>query len=320
MGGKYYDRDVGSTSGSRFGSSSAYTADADLAMGRQYLDNGLIPKGRTLSCDQKNPVVIAMDVTGSMGDWSRVIYDKMPMLFGQIMMQGYLPDPAISFAAIGDAPMGDDAPIQVCDFAQGDTLDAWLTRLYLEGGGKGNGNESYTLTALAYLELASFPQLEGKPYFFFTGDEGFFDQVERWEIDRFIGSGNSASSKNILRRLKDQYHVFLIHKPYGYGSQDNDIVLRWSRVIGEERILTLEDPKAVVDTILGAIALQSGSRDLDSYTVDLLGRGQSADRVKDVTGALGKLSVSTALVPISTAGILPAASGARRSGGTKRIK
>lgn len=321
MGGGYYDRDVGSTrSGSGFGSSSAYTSDADEAMGRRSMDRGLVPKGRTLSCEQRNPIVIAMDVTGSMGSWSKVIYDKMPMLFGQIMMQGYLPDPAISFAAIGDAPRRDSAPIQVCDFAQGDTLDSWLTRLYLEGGGGSNEVESYTLVAQAYLDLATYPNLEGKPYFFFTGDEGFFDQVESWEINEFIGSSKgSLSSLAILEELLSRYHVFMVHKPYGYDSSDRQIVRQWSRAIGEERILHLDDPKAVVDTILGAIALQSGARDLDSYTVDLLGRGQSAARVRDVKGALGKLSASTAIIPVATAGVLPTSSGRKRSGGTKRL-
>lgn len=30
----------------------------------------------------KNPIVFALDVTGSMGDWAKVIYDKMPMFYG----------------------------------------------------------------------------------------------------------------------------------------------------------------------------------------------------------------------------------------------
>jgi len=29
-----------------------------------------------------HPIVFALDVTGSMGDWSKIIYDKMPMFYG----------------------------------------------------------------------------------------------------------------------------------------------------------------------------------------------------------------------------------------------
>ncbi len=72
-----------------------------------------------LKCEHKEPIVVAIDVTGSMGDWSKVIiysfsyniqviYDKMPMFYGQIMLQGYLTDPALSICGIGDA---------TCDYA-----------------------------------------------------------------------------------------------------------------------------------------------------------------------------------------------------------
>ena len=43
-----------------------------------------------------------------MKEWPAVIYDKLPMFYGQIMMQDYLADPQISFAGVADtAAMGD---------------------------------------------------------------------------------------------------------------------------------------------------------------------------------------------------------------------
>ena len=38
-----------------------------------------------LRSDFKHPIVFALDVTGSMGDWAKIIYDKLPMFYGQIM-------------------------------------------------------------------------------------------------------------------------------------------------------------------------------------------------------------------------------------------
>lgn len=52
----------------------------------------------------------------------KIIYDKLPMFYGQIMMQNYLNDPSISFCAIGDAT-SDEAPLQVTDFGQGKEID-----------------------------------------------------------------------------------------------------------------------------------------------------------------------------------------------------
>lgn len=71
-----------------------------------------------MSADSKHPIVFALDVTGSMGDWAKIIYDKMPMFYGQIMTQKYLTDPSISFCAVGDH-QADYAPLQVAEFGQG---------------------------------------------------------------------------------------------------------------------------------------------------------------------------------------------------------
>jgi hypothetical protein len=67
----------------------------------------------------KHPIAVIIDVTGSMGDWSKIIYDKMPMFYGQIMMQGYLTDPALSVCGVGDAN-SDNAPLQIGEFGQGE--------------------------------------------------------------------------------------------------------------------------------------------------------------------------------------------------------
>ena len=44
------------------------------------------------------------------------------MFYGQIMMQNYLSDTAISFCAIGDLN-SDEAPLQVTNFGQGKEID-----------------------------------------------------------------------------------------------------------------------------------------------------------------------------------------------------
>jgi hypothetical protein len=96
------------------------------------------------------PIVVAMDVTRSRGDDSRVIYAKLPMFIGQIELRNYVPGPAISFAAIGDATSGDRAPLQVGQFEADNRLDDVLSKIWLEEGGGGSGQESYELAAYYY--------------------------------------------------------------------------------------------------------------------------------------------------------------------------
>jgi hypothetical protein len=70
MGGDYYDRDVVS-------SSNAYSDVANKALSTNSLHPSLDPTrfvDVTLKSEYRNPIVFALDVTGSMGNWSKVIY------------------------------------------------------------------------------------------------------------------------------------------------------------------------------------------------------------------------------------------------------
>jgi hypothetical protein len=297
MGGGSYDRDVytGSSSGGWDYSSDAPDSsrfDARISTA----DPAVLKTTRRLKCDKENPIVVAMDVTGSMGIASKVIYDKMPMFFGQIKIQDYLPEPSISFAAVGDTKCDSD-PIQICDFAEGIDLDAWLEKLYLEGGGGGQYHESYEMFAYYYGEKVDLTHPNKKPFMFFIGDEGFYPTISGVDIKRWFNiTSENLDSAGVFEDLMNTYNVFLVHKPYSYSTTDAKIVRQWTDAIGQENVLLLEDPKSVVDVMLGAIALVSGSRDLDTYVADLKGLGadpdrtQTPERIDHVTNSLKNLS------------------------------
>ncbi len=206
MGGGYYDRDVGLTEISQGGDGAHHTQIAEAAMTQRGPHAELDPRGRVLECGHQSPIVVAMDVTRSRGNDSKVVYDKIPMLYGQLLMQGYLEDPAISFAAIGDAD-GDRAPLQVCDFASGTELDRWLTKVWLEEGGGGTGRESYELAAWFYARRSQLTGLAPghKGFFFFTGDEGFYPEVAAEQLGAHIigdpAAGVITSGSPVARRF-----------------------------------------------------------------------------------------------------------------------
>lgn len=69
MGGGYYDRDVISTTGGSAGNTVVGT--------QSNLNPGLDPKTYTdadnlIVSENGNPIIFALDVTGSMGEWPRV--------------------------------------------------------------------------------------------------------------------------------------------------------------------------------------------------------------------------------------------------------
>lgn len=124
MGGDYYDREVISVGDKLFGNEDVGKQDGMNAV--------LDPRQRNIQIETKvlNPIVFGLDITGSMGDWSKIIYDKLPMFYGQIMINKYLKDPALSFCAIGDA-ISDRAPLQVTNFGQGKELDSYLSKIWI---------------------------------------------------------------------------------------------------------------------------------------------------------------------------------------------
>jgi len=249
------------------------------------LQEFLNPKGKDLSPNVTTPIVCAVDVTGSMGNWAKTIWDKLPMFYGQLVTKGYASDCAISFAGVGDS-YTDKAPLQVSQFCQGTALDHEIQGLWLEGGGGGQHYESYELCAYYYNQHCDMSNKTG--FFFFMGDEGFYPKVKNNHIQAVIGDEvpEDVDSAAIFASLRSKFHVFFIHKPYWDKEIDRKQLAKWKAVVGEDRILELTDPKSIVDIILGAIAIVGRTRTLEQYQMDLTDRGQTPQRIEDVSRCL----------------------------------
>lgn len=204
------------------------------------------------------------------------------------MQQKYLEDPSLSFCAIGDSDWS-IAPLQVTPFAQGLEIDDQIKKLFIEGGGGGNSKESYELLAYFYLNRVNL-QNSQFPFLFITGDEIFFDTITPKALKSVLGieliDTSDIDSTEIFKILSKKYNIFHIRKSYADAKIEKVMSKKWSDAIGKERILDIETPKACIDVILGAVALTSGSRNLEGYIEDLKKRGQTKERIKEVTRAL----------------------------------
>ena len=301
MGGGSYSRSVYSSSSSWSGSSSSGSSStASRRMSSSSLHSSMKPKGKIITSNSKNPIIIALDVTGSNIELARIVYDKMPMLHGQIEQQGYLDDFDICFMAVGDA-YTDDYPLQVTDFAKGIALDSWLEKVVLEGNGGGNGGESYNLAA-EYLNQNFKFAPDATPRVFFIADEPIHKTIEHEHFRDYIGSGERSSDaqmskKAVFERLnrKVDDSVFCLNPSNrGYESSIDD----WKKAIPSQNVIKIKDAKEIVDLILGTIALTSQSRDIAAYQVDMKNRGQTAQRIASVAGALQNLNDSLALTVV----------------------
>lgn len=209
MGGGRYSIDI-----ARSHRSSNHAAFARPEPARE-IHEALSPYGKRREVNNVTPIIVALDVTRSRGDDTKLMYEKLPQLMGQIELKGYIENPGISFAAIGDST-SDRAPLQVGQFEADNRLDQVLERIWIEEGGGGTGQESYELAAYFYSRTNCVRLAQGigkKGYCFFVGDEGFYPVVDKAAVRRLIGDELTEDMPAVeaFRRLQDKFHTFLLY-------------------------------------------------------------------------------------------------------------
>jgi hypothetical protein len=216
------------------------------------------PKGKVLITNAAFPLVVAVDVTGSMKKYPGIIFEKLCMLYNEIMY--FLPDPLkdsfeISFAATGDANSDTD-PLQVTDFAKGKELDANIGMLVPEGGGGPGISETYEIVAYYYARKCEMPKVVPgcKPLFILISDEDYYDAASKRHVKTLIDEDciDDIPSPVVFRELREKFDVYNLRR--SYDRYDDEIIPRWQSVLGENRVLTMQDPARVVDIIIGIVA------------------------------------------------------------------
>lgn len=244
----------------------------------------------SITSKAQRPLVIVVDETGSMGDWPATMFSKLPYLEHEV--QYYLGNNAeICFAAIGDAHKGETYALQVRPFAVGADLKKYLKQLVIEGGGGGNGGETYELAAL-YLARNMIVDPLAEPIVIFIGDEPFFDTIG---VDHALGYSKVKLERSITAieafgELAKRASIYFIQKPYNESSSGNQMDsqtrtahTKWANLLGEGHIAMLPDPNRVVDVIFGILAAEVDR--IDDFRAEIEGR-QTPAQVKMVYKSL----------------------------------
>jgi len=223
MGGGNYSQNIAQRQ--RSSNQAAFQQPAASTTGT--LHDALNPFGKRREVNNVTPIVVALDVTRSRGDDTKLMYDKLPQLMGQIELKGYTENPGISFCAIGDAN-SDRAPLQVGQFEGDNRLDQVLERIWIEEGGGGTGQESYELAAYFYSRTNCVRLAAGngkKGYIFFVGDEGFYPKLDKAQVRRIIGDelAEDLDSAEAFRRLQEKFHAFLLYPQKSMDERKSNI-------------------------------------------------------------------------------------------------
>lgn len=242
-----------------------------------------------------NPIFVGLDVTGSMRTVPAQMQSNLRELMGYLLRKGYIEDPAICIAAIGDAEERDRAPFQVGQFESGIEIENDLTNIFIEGGGGGNRHESYDL-ALYYLarlvKTDAWEKRGEKGYAFIICDEMLPERCLASVANRIFGVDEKQDIpiKTLINEVLEKWELFCIvpNTTDNYRTRYQD---SWVNVIGQ-RVIFLEDPKLIVETIaaaIGTIEDTAGNLDKDLKEVS----GLSISSVSTVKNAISAISKTT---------------------------
>ena len=206
-----------------------------------------------ISTQTKTPLIVAVDVTGSMQTWPAEIFDRLPLLY-QTLSQ-YKPELEISFAAIGDTK-SDRWPLQVTKFSKGFDLEEQLKAIYGEGGG-GDIPESYGVFASWALNHVEIPKLDERPFMIVFGDAPMHPKIFGGEAKQVLGDDiQDADSVTTWINVTRTWNVFFLRRPGGKKGDATD--QQWIAALGDQQVVHMEDEGRAVDYAMGLIARSWG--------------------------------------------------------------
>lgn len=213
---------------------------------------------------QSTPIIVGLDVTGSMGMLAEVIAKQgLGTLFQGILDRNPVTNPHLMFMGIGDANC-DRAPLQVSQFEADNRIVEQLTKLWIEHGGGGNNFESYNLPwyfAARHTEHDSMQKRGKRGYLFTVGDEEAPKPLTAEQLKRFMGDSLQAdvSTEEILAEARRSYDVFHIVVEEGDYARRNaaGVFASWAPLLGQ-RVIRLSDHKLLAQTIVSAIEVAEG--------------------------------------------------------------
>lgn len=268
-----------------------------------------------------SPIAVLFNVTGSMGAVPKLLQEKLAGLMTLLVKKGYVPDPQILFGGVGNVEC-DAAPLQVGQFESDNRMDECLTKIFLEGGGGGQKQESYDL-ALYFMArktaLNSLDKRGRRGHLFLIGDELYRDCVSRDAVRNVIGDRLEADIPiaeivGELRRKFDTY--FIIPLADACHGRDPEIYRKWAALLGQDHVLRVEGVENICEVIGLTIGLAEGTVEtIDDGVEHLRDIGAGADAVRSVSKALVPVVAGRGLVARlgTMLGRLPAIPGGGKS-------
>lgn len=202
------------------------------------------------------PVILALDVTGSMGSAAMEVAKKLNVVMENLFEK--VSDVEFMIMGIGDLKY-DEAPIQASQFESDIRIAEQLDKIYFEGHGGGNGYESYTAAwyfGLNHCKLDCWKR--GKKGIIITmGDEplnpylpieGDYCGLSNATGDKLQADVETKDLYEEVIQKYDVYHLAVDDRASSYSMYENRIKSSFGKYLDENHLKIVN-----LDSIAGTI-------------------------------------------------------------------
>ena len=198
------------------------------------------------------PVILGLDVTGSMGNVATNIAKQLNPLMTQLF--AVVPDIEFMTIAIGDLKT-DDVPIQISQFESDIRIVDQLHQIYFEGHGGGNGFESYTAAWYMALRHTKMDCLKRgyKPLIITMGDEALNPYLPAGKLKAVTGDNieGDIDTKKLYAEASKLFEIHHIGVGASFDYYQSDIERTWGKLLGEKYHEATEE--TITDVILNIV-------------------------------------------------------------------
>lgn len=211
------------------------------------------------------PIIVAGDVTGSMGSIAGELIKKgLDGFFEAMYDRKPVTDPHIMGMAVGDVQAGDRVPIQCTQFEADIKIVEQFHRLYVEGAGGGNSTESYSLPWFIAATMCRTDQWEKrrqKGVLFTYGDEEAPITLTPEHIRTATGVGvqSNVEPEHALRAASAMYDVYhLVIEQGSHCRYAKDAVYEsWRKLLGQH-VIPVKDYTQLAEIMVSIMELRAG--------------------------------------------------------------
>ena len=267
-----YSRKMGRTVGSD-GKLAGDMKNQELFAGRT-MDPMLDPRDVMRECCDTEehpatiPVILALDVTGSMGQAAVEVAKQLNVIMTKLYDK--VRDVEFMVMGIGDFAY-DRCPLQVSQFESDIRIAEQLDKLYFEFGGGGNDYESYSAAwyfAVNHVKLDAWDRGQ-KGLIITMGDEALNPYIPGERLGEVTGRRirKDVETEKLLPEVLEKYDVYHIYVDHRSRRNVDRDIKSWEKLLDKQQIRVI-GTAGIADEIIRIVTARAGNEALKKGYVE----------------------------------------------------